>query len=69
MNSVNLIGYIKRIKIFDSSASITLSVKYDKDKTDYLPVKAFGRTVDIIKEFLNEGDLIGVNGRLASNKY
>ena len=41
----------------------------NRDKTDFIPVKAWDRMAEIIKEHFHKGDRIVVTGNLQNNSY
>lgn len=42
---------------------------FKKDETDFINCVAFGKTAELIGEYLRKGKKIGVNGRLQMNRY
>ena len=77
MNKIVLIGRITadpEVKFGASSKSylkFTLAVnREDKEKnTDYIPCVAFGKTAELIGEYVTKGKLLGISGRWQSGKY
>lgn len=75
MNNVNLIGRLGQepeLKYFDSGnvkASFSLAIDEGKDKegqkqTTWLDVEAWGKTAEIVGNYVRKGDQVGVSGRL-----
>lgn len=51
--------------------SFTLAVNRRKkdDPADFISCKAFGKTAEIMSQYLHKGSLIGVTGRIQTGKY
>lgn len=49
--------------------SYTLAVRRDKDNTDFIPCTTFGEMGKTLCQYAHKGDMIGVEGRLQTNKY
>ena len=51
--------------------SFTLAVNRRKkdDPADFISCKAFGKTAEIMSQYLGKGSLIGVTGRIQTGKY
>lgn len=71
MNSVQFIGRItKDLEMKQSKAGspylqFTIAVRRPKDdEADFIPCVAFGKTAELIKEYVSKGSQIGVRGRL-----
>ena len=77
MNTVNLCGRLVRdpeTKMTSSDlmiASFTLAGNRRKkdDPADFISCKAFGKTAEIMSQYLGKGSLIGVTGRIQTGKY
>lgn len=77
MNKVILIGrLVKDIEPKYSSngnmwLSNTLAVdrKFEKDKTDFINIKAFNKTAEFIEKYLKKGSKIAIVGELRVNTY
>lgn len=42
---------------------------FKKDEADFINCSAFGKTAELIVEYLDKGSKLGVEGRLQMNKY
>ena len=77
MNTVSLCGRLVRdpeTKMTSSDlmiASFTLAVNRRKkdDPADFISCKAFGKTAEVMSQYLKKGSLIGVTGRIQTGKY
>ena len=78
MNNVSIIGRITKDLEIKSSVdgkkyckfSIAYNEKYSgKDKTYFFNVVSFGKTAEIINQYFNKGERIGVSGKLVSSSY
>ena len=51
--------------------SFTLAVNRRKkdDPADFISCKAFGKTAEVMSQYLKKGSLIGVTGRIQTGKY
>ena len=52
-------------------ARFTLAVNrpFSKDEVDFINCVAFGKTAELIVEYLRKGHKVGVTGRLQMNRY
>ena len=52
-------------------ARFTLAVNrpFSKDEVDFINCVAFGKTAELIAEYLRKGHKVGITGRLQMNKY
>lgn len=74
MNVVNIMGNVGQdpeIKKTETLTIATLSIatKGYKDKTEWHRCKAFGKTAEIIEQFVNKGDLVGITGEIQYSEY
>lgn len=77
MNRVIVTGNIgqepelKTTQTGKSVCSFSVAVKddYDKDKTIWLRVTAWGQTAEFVCQYLGKGRKVGIDGRLTSNKF
>ena len=77
MNTVSLCGRLVRdpeTKMTSSDlmiASFTLAVdRKGKDKgADFIPCKAFGKTAEVIAQYVKKGSMIGITGRIQTGSY
>lgn len=78
MNSINLIGRITKdveIKEFGKgkdkglTCRFSLAVRRNKEVTDFINCVAFGATCELLENYVNKGDLLGVSGSLQENNY
>lgn len=52
-----------------AATEFAVAVNKDKEHTDFLKVKVYGRNAEIIKEYCNKGDNIGIRGCNRQDKY
>jgi single-strand DNA-binding protein len=74
MNSVNLLGRTtKEIELKGNDnkyCSFTLAVsRRGKDESDFITCKAFGKTAEILSQYVTKGQLIAVEGRIQTGSY
>lgn len=77
MNVVVLVGRLTRdpeLKFGQSGKaysrfSLAVDRPFSKGETDFINCVAFGKTAELIGEYLRKGRKIGVNGRLQMNKF
>lgn len=77
MNSVNLAGRISQkfeLKEYgkkDKTKVILFNVAINRteDTADFIPVKAFNKTAEIVDEYFNVGDQIIIDAALRSGSY
>jgi primosomal replication protein N len=73
-NTIELSGYICKTPIYRTTpfnreiADILVAVNRGANKTDYLPVIAWGRNARFAKT-MNVGDCINITGRIQSREY
>lgn len=74
-NNVNLVGRFTAdvdLKYTNNGIAIgdfSLAVDRNKDETDFIRCKTFGKTAENIANFFRKGDLIAVNGSIQTGKY
>lgn len=74
-NNVNLVGRFTAdvdLKYTNNGMAIgdfSLAVDRNKEETDFIRCKTFGKTAENIANFFRKGDLIAVNGSIQSGKY
>jgi len=51
------------------SNSLAVGRKYKKDETDFINVKAFGKTAENINKFFSKGRLILIRGHIQTGSY
>lgn len=74
-NNVNLVGRFTAdvdLKYTNNGMAIgdfSLAVDRNKEETDFIRCKAFGKTAENIANFFRKGDLIAVNGSIQTGKY
>lgn len=73
MNSICVVGRIVRPIEVNTKGKTTycrnaLAVKrmYNKNETDFFNIIAFGKTVEIMEEYLDKGSQVAVEGRMES---
>lgn len=49
--------------------SIAVRDGFKKDKTHFFDCKAFGKTAEIVRDYVKKGDEIGINGRLEQETW
>lgn len=49
--------------------TIAVNDRFDKDKSYFFRVNAWGQTAEFVANYLNKGRLIAVDGRLEQRKY
>ena len=77
MNSVILTGRLVREPELKYGASgtaycrftIAVNRAFDKEKSDFISCTAFGKTAELVGEYLRKGSLTGVQGRLEQSEY
>jgi len=74
MNQVNLIGNLTRdleLKAAGATSLVqfSLAVKGYKDNTDFINCKAFGKTAEIMAQYLSKGSQCAVNGYINTGSY
>ena len=73
MNKVILMGRLTRdpelafAKTGKAVAKATIAVNYGKDKVSFVPVKAFGRTAEVLAEYVKKGHRVLVKGHIQTN--
>ena len=74
-NNVNLVGRFTadvELKYTNNGMAIadfSLAVDRNKEETDFIRCKTFGKTAENIANFFKKGDLIAVNGSIQTGKY
>lgn len=74
-NNVNLVGRFTAdvdLKYTNNGMAIgdfSLAVDRNKEETDFIRCKTFGKTAENIANFFRKGDLIAVNGSIQTGKY
>lgn len=74
-NNVNLVGRftadvdLKYTNNGMAIANFSLAVDRNKEETDFIRCKTFGKTAENIANFFKKGDLIAVNGSIQTGKY
>ena len=74
-NNVNLVGRftadvdLKYTNNGMAIADFSLAVDRNKEETDFIRCKAFGKTAENIANCFKKGDLIAVNGSIQTGKY
>ena len=74
-NNLNLVGRftadvdLKYTNNGMAIADFSLAVDRNKEETDFIRCKTFGKTAENIANFFKKGDLIAVNGSIQTGKY
>lgn len=75
MNQVNLLGRLSKDVDYRTGntniARFTLAVnrKFKKDEADFINCIAFGKTADIINQYLSKGSQIAISGNIRTGSY
>jgi len=78
MNKIILLGrltkninlkYAGENKTAIATSTIAVNRRYEKEKADFINIKAFGKTAEIIALYLTKGVQVGISGRLQINSY
>lgn len=74
MNSINLIGRIATDIRYNETETkkwvlFTVAVRKSKDNADFFQCIAFDRTAELLANFCEKGDQVGLTGRLETYKY
>lgn len=75
MNHVAIIGRLVRDPDFRqgehpvSKFTVAVDRKYDKDKADFIPCTAFGKTAEFIQKYFTKGSKIVIEGRWQTGSY
>ena len=78
MNSVHLAGRISNkfeIREYGKGKEKTktilfnVAVNRDENKADFIPVKAFNRTAELVDEYFDKGDQIIIDGMIRTGSY
>lgn len=73
MNNVQIYGRLTRdvelavAKTGTAVAKATIAVNYGKEKTTFIPVKAFGKTAEVLAEHVKKGHRILIDGHIQTN--
>lgn len=51
------------------SFSVAVDRRYDRDKTDFLNIVAWGKTAEFVNQYFHKGDHIGIDGRVETRSY
>lgn len=51
------------------SFSVAVDRRYDRDKTDFLNIVAWGKTAEFVQQYFHKGDQIGIDGRVETRSY
>jgi single-strand DNA-binding protein len=75
MNTVNLVGNnVRDIELRQTTndkavAKFSIAVRRDKDNADFINCVAFGKTAELLNNFVKKGDKVGVSGRIQTGSY
>lgn len=77
MNNINLIGNIcndvelKQTTNGKTVVTINLAVKrpFTKDQTDFIPIVAWDKQAELLKNYTHKGSKIGVSGTLSTREW
>lgn len=51
------------------SFSVAVDRRYDRDKTDFLNIVAWGKTAEFVQQYFHKGDQICIDGRVETRSY
>ena len=78
MNKINLIGrltkdielkYAGEKQTAIATCTIAVNRAFEKDKADFINIKSFGKTAEVMAKYLGKGTQVGITGRLQINAY
>lgn len=77
MNNVSLVGRVtKNIEVRKTGSGksysrFTLAVPrvFNKDETDFINCIAWGKTADLLGQYVHKGDRLGIRGFIQTGKY
>lgn len=75
INQVTLVGRITKQPELKYTASniafvkFSLAVQRDKERTDFIPCTAWNKTAELIGQYVNKGDLLGIVGSIRTSSY
>ena len=75
MNQVNLIGNLTKeteVKYAASGSAVLkngIAVRRDKERTDFINIVAFGKTAELIANYFQKGNQIGISGSIVTGQY
>ena len=77
MNQINIIGNLcqepelKQTTTGKNVVTINLAVKrpFTKDQTDFIPIVAWDKQAELLKNYTHKGSKIGVSGTLTTREY
>lgn len=49
--------------------TVAVSRAFEKDKSDFISCTAFGKTAELVGEYLRKGSLTGIQGRIQQDTY
>lgn len=73
MNELTLYGRLTRdpdlefAKTGNAVARATIAVNHGKDKVTFIPVKAFGKTAEVLAEYVKKGHRVLIKGHIQTN--
>ena len=50
-------------------ANVAINRERNREETDFIPVKAFGKLAEIVAQHTAKGDQIGIRGRIQTGSY
>lgn len=75
MNNINLIGRIgQEPEARDTEngkrlVKFSLAVYRNKENTDWINCEAWEKTAELIEQYVNQGDQVGITGRMQEDKW
>ena len=77
MNQINIIGNLcqepelKQTTTGKTVVTLNLAVKrpFTKDQTDFIPIVAWDKQAELLKNYTHKGSKIGVSGTLTTREY
>lgn len=73
MNTVNLIGRLTAKPELKTGAQtsychFTVAVDGMKDHTDFIRIKSFGKTAELVAQYMDRGRQVGITGHITTGK-
>ena len=60
---------LRKTQSGDSVGKFSLAINEGKDKTEFVNLIAFGKTADLINQYVNKGDKIAVTTRVQTQQW
>lgn len=75
MNTVNIVGRVgntielEKTTTGKSAVRLSVAVRRNKETTDWIKCSAYGVKADLLAQYVNKGDMIGITGSLYTEEY